>query len=156
MKTVASIVQAFVRDQSKLPAWDKRRNAGVWRLVIAREGSAAPLPGPWAEYVRLAGEPATASESADDADAAAEDGASPTVVEEELLCTSRPKELMVCLQINAEGTPPDQLNAECRALEAALQAGCVMWPLAQCAARCPHTPHGVRVGVKHRDSLRVG
>ena len=48
MKTVASIVQAFVRDQSKLPVWDKRRNAGVWRLVIAREGSAAPVPGPWA------------------------------------------------------------------------------------------------------------
>jgi len=78
MKTVASIVQSFVRDQSKLPAWDKRRNAGVWRLVIVREGSAAPLPGPWAEYVRLAGQTGTAAASksaADDADVATDEAA---------------------------------------------------------------------------------
>jgi len=63
----------------------------------------------------------------------------PTVVEEELLSTSRPKELMVCLQINTEGTPADELNAECRALEAALRAGCAAAeppiPLTVCLAQ---------------------
>ncbi|KAK9841753.1 hypothetical protein WJX81_000856 [Elliptochloris bilobata] len=34
----AALLQAFVRQRSRLPVWDKRCNSGFWRLLLVREG----------------------------------------------------------------------------------------------------------------------
>lgn len=121
---MAGIVQTFIRTQSKLEAWDKRRNAGVWRLVIVREGSAAPLPGSWQEYVRLP-QPQPQGDGGGETSSAEAELRAAAVEEEELLPMRRPQQLMVCVQLNAEGAAAAALGAECRRLHEALLAGCV-------------------------------
>ena len=138
-KCIATAFQLFLRSEARdslesgsclLPAWDKRRAVGFWRLLTVREGGFAPKSGSWSDWVRHF--PSAEMITKDDNTYSSSDKA--LVSSEEDIGLQYPKmqassEVMVILQVSMSGYNASTARASCvRAASALREAACNATP----------------------------